>query len=40
MMEGFQEDIRFVECYEREMEARCESGVWWEGWMIVGELMG
>ena len=32
------EDEEFVRRYEEEVEKRCANGVWWEGWLIVGEL--
>lgn len=31
-------DFEFVNMYTAEMESRCKRGVWWEGWLIVGEL--
>ena len=35
---ALQEDVRLVEMYCTEMEKRCRSGVWWEGWLIVRDL--
>ena len=37
-VEALQEDVRLVEMYCTEMEKRCRSGVWWEGWLIVRDL--
>ena len=34
----WQEDMFFVETYNAEMEKRCKSGIWWEGWLIVEDL--
>ena len=36
--EDLQNDLILVEMYNAEMEKRCESGVWWEGWLVVDEL--
>ena len=36
--EALQADMELVEMYDAETEKRCRSGVWWEGWLIVGDL--
>ena len=36
--EALQEDMKLVEMYNAETEKRCRKGVWWEGWLIVGDL--
>ncbi|KAL9131698.1 MAG: hypothetical protein Q9217_000439 [Psora testacea] len=31
-------DMALVDMYNSEMEVRCANGIWWEGWLVVGEL--
>ena len=37
-LKALRKDSELVERYEREMEKRCEKGIWWEGWIVVREL--
>ena len=36
--QALQEDTQLVEMYNAETEKSCRVGVWWEGWLIVGDL--
>ena len=37
-VQAYLADLIFVQSYKREMKARCELGVWWEGWLILRNL--
>ena len=36
--QAFMKDLVFLQTYADEMKARCEKGVWWEGWLIIEDL--
>lgn len=36
---GLLKDLEFVRMYTDEMKVRCQKGVWWEGWIIIEDLI-